>query len=112
MLNSHPVVLKYPATDQERAPYTENAWRERAVPKYWSYMPTEWVPRSLASPDKVEERSLIELDLLPYINTFRADAILNGVTDAKWNAYVNDLNTRYRYNDYLKWYQDYCDGKF
>jgi putative aldouronate transport system substrate-binding protein len=112
MLNSHPVVLKYPATDQERSPYTENAWRERAVPKYWSYMPTEWIPRSLASPDKVEERSLIELDLLPFINTFRADAILNGVTDAKWNAYINDLNNRYRYNDYLKWHQDYCDGKF
>ena len=112
MVNFHPVVLNYPATDLERSPYTENAWRQRAIPKYWNYLPDEVLPRALASPAKVEERALLELDLLPFINSFRADAILNGLTDAKWNTYVNELQNRYRYNDWLKWHQDFVDGRF
>jgi len=112
LINCHPIVLAYPTLDLENAKYSENYWRELALPKIWEFMPKESVPRALAKQDKIDERTLIEVDLLPFINAFRADALLNGVTDAKWNAYVNDLQNKYQYNKWLQWYQDFVDGKF
>jgi hypothetical protein len=78
----------------------------------WDQLPAETLPRSLVSQAKMEERALLEVDLLPFITHFRAEAIMNGVTDANWNAYIRELETRYRYNDWLRWHQDYVDGRF
>jgi putative aldouronate transport system substrate-binding protein len=112
LVAQHPVVLKYPALDIDNAKYSENYWRELYLPRWWDFLQKEWVPQSIVRSDKTEERVLIEVDMNPFIDQFRAEAVMNGVTDASWNAYVRDLETRFRYNDWLKWYQDYVDGKF
>ena len=112
LINCHPLVLNYPTLDLETARYSENYWRELALPKIWDFMPDETLPRAIAPPDKIDERALIEVDLLPFLAAFRADALLNGLNDAKWNTYVNELQNRYQYNQWLQWHQDYVDGRF
>ncbi|MCL2833379.1 MAG: extracellular solute-binding protein [Treponema sp.] len=112
LTNRSPLVLNNPRTDLQQAPYNENAWRWRTYPLMTGYELNEDLPRSIVPAAQSDQRALIEVDLLPFAAEFRADAILNGVTDAKWNAYVNDLQNKYRYNEYLKWHQDWVDGKF
>ena len=112
LVNRHPLVLFYPMADLTQAPYSENAWRQRGFPPQAPYTLNEDMPRSIVPSGPSDDRALIEVDLLPFANEFRADAIVNGLTDAKWNAYVRDLETRFRYNEYLKWHQDWVDGKF
>ena len=36
-------------------------------------------------------------------------AIADGVTDAAWDQYLNDLKS-YGYYEWLQWYQDFADG--
>ena len=112
LVNRHPLVSLYPMADLNQAPYSENAWRQRGFPLQTAYTLNEAMPRSIVPSDQSDIRALIEVDLLPFANEFRADAIVNGITDAKWNAYVNDLVTKYQYNEYLRWHQDWVDGKF
>ena len=48
-------------------------------------------------------------DLFAYIKQFRAQAIMNGFTDAEWDAYVERLD-QLQYQEWLQWYQDMYDG--
>jgi len=107
-----PILLSAPMLDVEKYPYSEHAWRMKIIPVMWDLIPNERIPRSMVSADKIQERTFIEIDLMVFMREFRADAILNGITDAKWNTYVRDLDTRFKYNEWIKWYQDYVDRKF
>ena len=69
----------------------------------------ESFPIMYSSDPKVdEERGFIESELFTYISSFTADAISNGVDDAKWNQHLNDLKS-YQYYDWLNIYQDMVD---
>ena len=57
-----------------------------------------------AAPEDVEERGFIESELYPYIQTFMADAIANGLDDAKWDAHLQALKD-YGYYDWLDMWQ-------
>jgi len=50
-------------------------------------------------------------DLSGFIDNFIATSIVDGVTDASWNKYVEDLD-KYNYGYYIQYYQDFLDGKF
>lgn len=68
------------------------------------------LPRIYVTPEATDERSFMETDLYAYVKQFRAQAVMEGFSDADWDAYVKRLDDL-RYNDWLKWYQDYMDGK-
>ena len=59
-------------------------------------------------PRRSTARTFIETDLFAYIKQFRAQAIMNGFTDAEWDAYVERLD-QLQYQEWLQWYQRY-DG--
>lgn len=63
------------------------------------YVPTE----------AVDERAFIETDLYAEVKKFRAQAVMNGFTDAEWDAYVKRLDDL-QYQTWLDWYQSYMDG--
>lgn len=66
----------------------------------------EWWPYRIAPADKIEERAFIELELEEYIDSFHANAIMNGVTDASWEAHLDQLEAvgYYEWLDYWKGY--------
>ena len=65
----------------------------------------DW-PYRIAPADKLEECSFIELELKEYIDSFHAEAIMNGVTDASWEAHLEQLKAvgYYEWLDYWKCY--------
>ena len=66
-------------------------------------------PIKYVTPEAIDDRSFIETDLIAYIKQFRAQAIMDGFSDADWDAYckrLDDLN----YGEWLQWYQDFVDG--
>lgn len=67
------------------------------------------LPQLYVTPEATDERSFIETDLFSEVKKFRAQAVMEGFSDADWDAYVKRLEDL-RYNDYLQWYQDYMDG--
>ena len=67
------------------------------------------LPQSYVSPEAIDERSFIETDLKSYIKQFRSQAIMEGFSDADWDAYVKRLDDL-QYPDWLQWYQDFIDG--
>ena len=71
-------------------------------------VPTEGFPVAFGDAASAEERTFIEAELFPYIETFTADAIVNGVTDASWEQHLKDLKA-VGYYDWIQWYQDFVD---
>lgn len=67
------------------------------------------LPQLYVTPEATDERSFIETDLFSEVKKFRAQAVMEGFSDADWDAYVKRLDDL-RYNDYLQWYQDYMNG--
>lgn len=61
--------------------------------------------------DVNEELTFATEGMSDFIDAFRADAIINGVTDESWNAYVEELAS-YNYDYYLEVYQMKLDNNF
>ncbi len=89
---------------------SQGYWRQLAIreiqPELTQGMPGNVVPSSLT-----EEFTFTCEGLEDYIKSFRADAIINGVTDDSWNTYLNELDS-YNYDFYLEYYQKKLDGNF
>jgi putative aldouronate transport system substrate-binding protein len=85
--------------------------RTIAMDAYAPFFEKEIMSQAVVPADKQEEFSFQTEGLLDYINTFTANSIINGVTDASWNEYLKQLET-YNYPYYIQWNQDYYDGKF
>lgn len=68
------------------------------------------ITSKVIDPAKDEERSFIESELMVYLKNFFATSIMDGVTDASWEEYINQLKT-YQYYDWIEWYQRYLDGE-
>jgi putative aldouronate transport system substrate-binding protein len=112
IINNHPLVLNNLSVDAKANPTLSDACRQVGIDAVYEFLPNEAMPRHVAPREKMEEKSLIEIDLLKFISQFQAEAILNGLTDAAWDAYVKQLDTTYRYKEWLQWQQDYVDHKF
>lgn len=67
------------------------------------------LPQLYVTQEATDERSFIETDLFTEVKKFRAQAVMEGLDDASWDAYCKRLEDL-RYNDYLQWYQDFMDG--
>lgn len=88
-----------------------NVWfRVNEVQQVWDYMQTEYVPQRIVATEDLDVRTFIEVDLLKNLANFTSESILNGIDDAKWNAFLDNLKT-WQYYEWIQWYQDYIDGK-
>ena len=68
-------------------------------------------PNLLMNPDDTEELSNLMADISNCINTHKSDWIMNGFTDADWDAYLSDLDA-YGLPRYLEIFQTYLDAYF
>ncbi|QFJ54538.1 extracellular solute-binding protein [Pseudobutyrivibrio xylanivorans] len=65
-------------------------------------------PNVLMSADDTEDLNDLATDILSYINTTKAAWIMDGFTDADWDAYLNELDD-YGIEEYIGIYQKYLD---
>ncbi len=66
-------------------------------------------PNVFMSADDTEKLTGIQTDLISYVNSSKSDFIMNGVTDAGWNEYIDKVNA-YGLDEYLSIYQKYLDA--
>ena len=77
---------------------------------YTPDMHTKYVfPNVLMSSDDTKEISNLLADIDKCIETFRANAIMNGITDADWNQFQADLQA-YKVDQLLAIFQKYVDA--
>ena len=77
---------------------------------YTPDMHTKYVfPNVFMSSDDTKTISNLNADIYKCINSFRADGIMNGVTDASWEKLQNDLKA-YKVDEYLAVFQKYLDA--
>lgn len=68
-------------------------------------------PNVFMSNEDTEQVSNLQADLQTYMNTQKADWIMNGTTDAEWNEYLSKLED-YGLSDYLGIMQKYLDAYY
>ena len=68
-------------------------------------------PNVFMSNDDTETVSELETDLSTYMNTCKADWIMNGMADGAWEEYLGMLE-EYRLSDYLAIMQKYLDAYY
>lgn len=79
---------------------------------YTPDMNTKYVfPNVFMSQEDTEELSNLQADITKTINAKKADWIMNGFTDADWDAYVKSLDV-YGLSDMLAIFQKYLDAYY
>jgi putative aldouronate transport system substrate-binding protein len=77
---------------------------------YTPDMNTKYVyPNVFMSEADTKRLSDLSADVTKCINSHKADWIMNGFTDADWDAYIEELNS-YGLDEYLSIYQKYLDA--
>lgn len=79
---------------------------------YTPYMNRQYVfPNAFMSSEDTTEISNLEPDLSSYMNTCKANWIMNGLTDAEWNEYLEKLEA-YGLSEYLGIMQKYLEAYY
>ena len=65
-------------------------------------------PNVFMSAEDTEKLSTIQTDLISYVNTSRSDFVMNGITDEKWQEYLEQVDS-YGLSEYLGIFQKYLD---
>ena len=68
-------------------------------------------PNVFMSNEDTEQVSNLQADLQTYMNTQKANWIMNGTKDAEWNEYLSKLEA-YGLSDYLGIMQKYLDAYY
>ena len=92
-------------------PTASEAWRKLMVDQVYDLLQDEYIPERMVDPAATEERTFIEADLTSYISNFVATSIMDGVTDASWEAHLEALKN-YQYYEWIDWYQKFVDGEY
>ena len=79
--------------------------------QYDPYFTEQSMSKGVVPSDAQEEFDFTCEGLEDAINAYAADAILNGVTDDNWNAYLKQLDSL-NYDYYLEFYQKKLDGNW
>ena len=93
------------------APGTTSAIRANAVKQYEPFFTAQSMSKGVVPAEDQEEFDFTCEGLEDAINAYAADAILNGVTDDNWNAYLKQLDTL-NYDYYIEFYQKKLDGNW
>lgn len=107
--NHYPLILKGLAADLSD-PTSNLTVRTLAVNKMLPYV-DETMPQSIVTAEQQEALDFGTDGLADAINAFIAESVLNGVTDASWDAYLANLET-YGYATYIEWYNNLYNGTF
>ena len=76
---------------------------------YTNDMHNEYVyPNVFMTAEDTEKLTSIQQDLITYINSSRSKFVMDGLSDADWEAYLNQVNA-YGIDEYLEIYQKYFD---
>lgn len=76
---------------------------------YTNDMHNEYVyPNVFMTAEDTEKLTSIQQDLITYINASRSKFVMDGLSDADWEAYLNQVNA-YGIDEYLGIYQKYFD---
>lgn len=73
------------------------------------YLSRDYMPVRVSDPDVVSDRGFLEVELKPYLEEFLATAVMDGITDASWEAHLERLKS-VGYYEWIQWYQDFYDG--
>jgi len=111
MWTCEPLILAGEWENNNGDEYPDSVLRYNMTVACRDYYQTEILPKRFVAEEKTAERALIETDLLSYLNTFRANSIINGVTDASWEEHLKQLEAL-NLEGWVQWYQDFIDGKF
>ena len=80
------------------------------VDYYTEDMNTEYVyPNAFMSREDTDRLAVLTTDITQHINENKARWIMNGFTDADWDAYISKLND-YGLDEYLSIFQKYLDS--
>ena len=85
--------------------------RRQLVDVVKDYLQKEIFPKRNVDADKLEERDFIQTEMSAYLENFVADAIVNGIDDAKWEKHLKDVEA-YKVTELVEWWQGYLDGEF
>lgn len=85
--------------------------RRRLVEVVKDYLQKEIFPKRNVDAAKLEERNFIQTEMTAYLDSFLADAIVNGIDDAKWEKHLKDVQA-YKVDELVAWWQGYLDGTF
>ena len=107
--NHYPLLLKGLAADLTD-PTANITVRTLAVDKVLPYI-DEPMPQSIVTAEQQEELDFGTDGLGSAISAFIADSVLNGVTDASWEAYLANLEI-YGYSTYIEWCNNLYNGTF
>ena len=94
--------LAVPTEDPEDTGYI----RRQMVNQVWDMLQTEYIPDRIVDGDAVSERTFIEADLFTVIDNFVSTSIVEGIDDAKWEAYLSQLEAA-GYYDWIAWYDEH-----
>ncbi len=72
---------------------------------------SDWMSNYIIPADVTEKLAFATEGLTDFIYAYRAEAIINGVTDENWDAYVAELEA-YGYDYYIEVYQAKLDNNF
>lgn len=107
MTNNSPLIVRAVAAVEGSG----NSFREKGIAMLEEYYSEQTMSQALIPAEITEEFTFATDGLVDYVYSFACDAIINGVTDDTWNAYVAGLS-RYGFEAYLEYYQNLLDGTF
>lgn len=92
-------------------------WKERQeyqdiiAEKGWGASGSGTWPYRVAPSEKLEQQNEIEVELKEYMESFFADAIMNGLTDASWEEHLKSLED-YGYYEWIDYWKQYVTGEW
>lgn len=92
-------------------PQSTSYWRYNICMEMRPYMTDEYWPRRFVDEAATEEKNFITVDMSPVITSYTSTSMMEGVTDASWEQFLDDLEA-YGYYEYIDWYQRWVDGEF
>lgn len=112
LMQGSPVLLPAQMASEDPKTSPQNYARDQYVTAVEPWIQDEGIlPPRIVSEKATLEKASYEPDLLNFIKSFTAAAIVNGVTAASWDKYVKDLE-KYHYGDWIQWQQNYLDQSF
>ncbi|MFI3326144.1 MAG: hypothetical protein R3Y35_08205 [Clostridia bacterium] len=90
---------------------TSDSIRYEVSGYYFDYFPDELIPTYSVPADAAEDFAFIQTEIETAVANFYGSAVVNGFTDADWDAYVASLDSL-GIDDFVQYYQNYVDNSW
>lgn len=75
---------------------------------YKEAVPAERIPNGFGDVDEEAERNMLLVDIDNYLNQFKANAVVNGITEEEWQKHLNVMESL-SVDEYIGYWQSYYD---